>query len=159
MKHELKSLEYSYDALEPYIDKETMEIHHSKHHKGYVDKLNLAIEKFSGAGEKSVEEILENLNSIPEEIRRGIINNAGGVYNHDFFWSILKKEVEPTGKIIEEIKKKFGSFNGFKKELSNAAATIFGSGWAWLVLDEGELEIVQTKNQDSPISTKKIPLI
>jgi len=159
MKHELKPLGYSYDALEPYIDKKTMEIHHSKHHQGYVNKLNLAIEKSPEIQEKSVEEILENLNSIPEEIRRGIINNAGGAYNHNFFWSILKKDVEPNGRIIEEIKKKFGSFEEFKKELSNAATTVFGSGWAWLVINEEELEIIQTKNQDSPISIKKTPLI
>jgi len=159
MIHQLKPLGYAYDSLEPYIDKETMEIHHSKHHQGYVNKLNLALEKNLNLQEKPISEILKDLNSIPENIRSSVMNNGGGVYNHDFFWSILKKKIAPKGEIIEELNKKFGSFEEFKNQFTNSATTLFGSGWAWLVLENNELKIIQTKNQDSPISKNQIPLI
>jgi Fe-Mn family superoxide dismutase len=159
MTHELKPLPYPYDSLEPYIDKETMEIHHDKHHRTYVNKLNNALEKNPELFEKKVEELLGDLNSIPEGIRQAVINHGGGTYNHNFFWSILKKDVNPEGEIFEEIKKVFGSFEEFKKSFSDAATTLFGSGWAWLVLKDGKLEITQTKNQNSPISDGAVPLI
>ncbi|NCN51575.1 superoxide dismutase [archaeon] len=161
MTHELKPLGYEYDVLEPYIDKETMEIHYSKHHQGYVNKLNTALEKNPELQEKPVEELLSNLNSIPEIIKTAVINNGGGVYNHNFFWQILKKDVEPTGEILNEINKKFGSFEEFKKIFSEAAATVFGSGWTWLVYnkEKKEIEVFHSKNQDSPISFNLTPLI
>ncbi|RMF54447.1 superoxide dismutase [Candidatus Woesearchaeota archaeon] len=156
---ELPKLGYEYDALEPYIDARTMEIHHSKHHKAYVDKYNAAIKGHSDLEEKDAEEVIANLNDVPEEIRTAVRNNGGGVVNHSFFWKILKKDVEPKGEIIEAIKEEFGSFEKFKDEFSNAAATLFGSGWAWLVLDNGKLKVITTKNQDSPLTIGKIPLI
>jgi len=160
MTFELAPLPYSYDALEPYFDKQTMEIHHSKHHKAYTDKLNAALEKLPEIAKKSAEEILSDLNSIPQDIKTAVINNGGGYVNHNFFWQILKKEVKPEGEVIDVINAKFGSFDEFKKLFSEAAATQFGSGWAWLVVDEkGELEILQSKNQDSPISYNKKPLL
>lgn len=160
MTFELAPLPYSYDALEPYFDKQTMEIHHSKHHKAYTDKLNAALEKLPEIAKKSAEEILSNLNSIPEDIRQTVINNGGGYVNHNFFWQILKKDTRPKGEVIEAINAKFGSLDEFKKLFTEAATTQFGSGWAWLVIDEnGELEILQSKNQDSPISYRKKPLL
>jgi len=161
MTHKLKPLGYAYDALEPHIDKETMEIHYSKHHQGYVNKLNTALEKNPELQEKSVEELLTNLNSVPENLRQNVINNGGGVYNHNFFWEILKKDVERKGEILDEINKKFSSFENFKKIFSDAATMVFGSGWAWLVYnkEKKELEIFHSKNQDSPISFNLIPII
>lgn len=161
MKYEPDKLEYSYDALEPYIDKETMEIHYSKHYFTYVSKLNAALEKNPELYKKSVEELLKNLNSIPEEIRQAVINNGGGTYNHGFFWKILKKDVEAKGKIVDEIKNRFGSFDEFKTKFSEAATKVFGSGWAWLVYNKKEknIEIIPTSNQDSPVSKGLIPLL
>lgn len=159
MTYTLPPLGYSYDALEPYIDKETMEVHYSKHHQGYVNKLNAAVEKEKKISEMSVEDLLKNLKKIPAKIRQAVINNGGGVYNHSFFWPILKKNVEAKGEIVDEMNRTFGSFEEFKKQFSDAAATLFGSGWAWLVLKDGKLEIVQTHNQESPISSGLVPLI
>ena len=159
MAYEPDKLGYSYDALEPYIDKETMEIHYSKHYAGYVNKLNAALEKHPELSKKSVNEILKNLKEIPEDVKTAVINNGGGASNHSFFWKLLKKDVVAKGKVVEEIKKTFGSVDEFKKKFSDAAATVFGSGWAWLVLDGKELKIVQTKNQDSPISQGLKPII
>ena len=161
MTHELMPLGYEYDALEPYIDKQTMEIHYLKHHQGYVNKLNAALEKHPELDSKKVEELLSDVNSLPEEIKQDVINNGGGVFNHNFFWQILKKDVEPTGELVEEIKKKFESFEEFKKTFTQAATTVFGSGWAWLVWDKEkkELEVFHSKNQDSPISFNLTPII
>ena len=161
MKHELIKVDFESDSLEPHMDKETVEIHYFKHHKGYVDKLNTALEKHEELQSKTVEELLKDLESISEEIRQAIINNAGGVYNHNFFWSILKKDVQfnPESEIGKAIIGKFQTFENFKQEFTNSATTIFGSGWAWLVLNNNELEIVQTSNQDSVISKNMIPLI
>jgi Fe-Mn family superoxide dismutase len=162
MKHELIKLKYAYDALEPFMDAKTVEIHHSKHHQTYVDKLNLALEKNVELSEKKVEELLADLNGIPEDIRTAVKNNAGGVWNHNFFWDIMTpnvKEKELKGKIVKVIDNEFGSFDKFKEEFSNAAMNRFGSGWAWLVLNKGKLEIYSTANQDSPISEGKIPLL
>ena len=159
MTHTLPELGYSFDALEPFIDAKTMEIHHDKHHAGYVNKLNVALEG-TGLEDKSVEELLSDLNSLPADKKQAIINNGGGHANHSFFWPILKKDIEMKGKIVEAINSKFGSFEKFKEEFSNVAATRFGSGWAWLVVNEkGELEIMSTANQDSPISQGKKPVL
>lgn len=161
MTHSLPELGYSYDALEPFIDAQTMEIHYSKHHQGYVNKLNAALENHSNLKDKDVNELLSDLDSIPNDIKSAVINNGGGHSNHSFFWKTLKKDVEVSGEIAEEIKKKFGSFEEFKQKFKDAATTLFGSGWAWLVFnpEKNELEIIQTKNQDSPISQGKIALI
>jgi superoxide dismutase, Fe-Mn family len=156
----LVNLEYSYDVLEPWIDAKTMEIHHSKHHQGYVDKFNKAIEG-TELEAFSVEEILKDVSKIPEEIKSAVINNGGGVFNHNFFWKILGPNSDniPDGKIADAIEDKFDSFEEFKKQFSEAGLTQFGSGWVWLVVDNGELGIVKTSNQDSPISQGKTPIL
>lgn len=151
-------LEYDYADLEPYIDEETMKVHHDKHFHAYYENFMKAIEG-SGLEGKDVKEILSNLDEIPEEIRQAVINHGGGYFNHRFFWSILKKEVAFEGEIADDINSKWGSFDKFKEEFSEAAKTHFGSGWAWLVLDVGELKIIKTSNQDSPISKGMVPLL
>ncbi len=155
----LPILEYEYAALEPYIDAQTMEIHHSKHHQAYVDKLNTALEGHEELQNKSAEELLKDIESVPEEIRTAVKNNGGGHLNHSFFWTILKKDVEPSGEILEAINKEFGSFEEFKTQFKQAALTQFGSGWAWLVFSDGKLEIVKTKDQETPITQGKTPLL
>ena len=152
-------LPYSFDALEPYIDAKTMEIHHGKHHKTYVDKLNAALEKHPELQKKKVEELLKNINSLPEEIRTAVRNHGGGHFNHSLFWELLKKNVKFEGKVAKAIEKEFGSFEEFKKKFSEAAMNRFGSGWAWLVLNNGKLEIYNTSNQDSPLMENKIPIL
>lgn len=164
MNFTLPKLKYSYDALEPFIDAKTMEIHHSKHHQTYTDNFNKALEGQKQLEGKSAEWILSNLNSIPEAIRTTIKNNGGGFYNHSLFFSILsgnKKEREFKGKIADAIVKEFGSYDKFKELLSDCAMKRFGSGWAWLVLNKsmGKLEVYSTANQDCPLSEGKIPLI
>ncbi len=159
MKHELPKLTYEYNALEPFIDAKTMEIHHTKHHQAYVDKLNIAIQEHPELSNKSVEELLKMLASVPADIKNAIRNHGGGHYNHSLFWASLKKGIKPEGKILEAINKKFESFQVFKDQFSGSAMTVFGSGWTWLVLNKGELEIVNTANQDCPISQSKIPLL
>ena len=159
MTHTLPDLGYSFDALEPFIDAKTMEIHHDKHHAGYVAKLNAALEG-TGLEEKPVEELLKDLSSLPEDKKQAIINNGGGHANHTLFWSILKTGVSPMGEIKDAIHEKFGSGEEFKKQFAEAAATRFGSGWAWLVLNQNkELEIMSTGNQDSPLSEGKTPIL
>ena len=147
MAFELPKLNYSYDALEPHIDARTMEIHHSKHHAGYTSKLNAAIEGTADA-EKSVEDILSG-----ENLSAGVRNNGGGFYNHGLFWDIMSPNGggAPTGELAEKINEAFGSFEEFKSKFSNAAATQFGSGWAWLCLKDGKLEVCSTPNQDNPV--------
>ena len=160
--HKLPKLQYSYDSLEPIIDTKTMEIHHSKHHATYVQKLNDALGKYPDLAKKEINEILKNINSVPIEIKTAVINHGGGHFNHSFFWNIItpdKKKRELKGKIAEAIKKEFGSFDEFKKKFSEAALARFGSGWAWLVLNGDELEIYSTGNQDSPIMGGKTPLL
>ncbi|MBU0530313.1 MAG: superoxide dismutase [Candidatus Aenigmatarchaeota archaeon] len=159
MTFELPQLGYAYDALEPHIDKETMTIHHTKHHQAYTDKFNAALEGHDNLKQMSAEEIITKLNSVPEEVRSAVRNNGGGYLNHSFFWPLLKKDVEFKGEIADAITTKFGSFDKFKEEFTNAAATQFGSGWAWLVLSNGELEIMKTSNQDSPLTEGKTPLL
>ena len=155
---EIDKLEYDYGALEPYIDEETMRIHHGKHFQAYFDNFMKTINGTELEG-KDVRDILSDLNKIPGEIRQAVINHGGGYFNHRFFWAILKKDVPFEGKIAEGIKEEFGSFENFKEEFGNAAKTQFGSGWAWLVLDSGKLKIVQSSNQESPISNGMIPLL
>lgn len=159
MKHTLPKLPYQYNALEPYIDEQTMLIHHTKHHQAYIDKLNTALESHKDLQSKKVEELLKDLNSIPEAIRTAVRNHGGGHFNHSLFWTILKKDTHFKGKIADNINKTFGSFDSFKEKFSNAAIGLFGSGWAWLVLHNGKLEIVTTPNQDSPVSEGKTPLL
>ncbi len=161
MAHELPALPYAYDALEPHIDKETMNIHHTKHHNTYVTNLNNAIKGHADLENKSVEELISNLDAVPEEIRTAVRNNGGGHANHTLFWQIMSPNGggEPTGELAEAINKKFGSFAQFKEEFKKAAAGRFGSGWAWLVVNNGELEITSTPNQDSPLMEGKTPIL
>lgn len=162
MPHELPSLEYEYDALEPYIDKETMEIHHDKHHKTYVDKLNKALEGHEELQDKPVEELLKNLDSVSEQIRTAVKNNGGGHLNHSMFWTVLKKDVEPSGEILEAINRDFESYEQFLEQFKEAAVTQFASGWAWLVVNPGngnKLEIAKTKDHETPITDGKIPVL
>lgn len=160
MPYTLPDLPYDYNALEPHIDAQTMEIHHSKHHAGYVKKLNSAIDgtEFS---EMQVEELLAKLDQLPENIRTAVRNNGGGHANHSLFWTILSPNGGdgPQGELSDAIDKAFGSFEKFKEEFSNAAALRFGSGWAWLVADNNSLKITSTPNQDSPLSEGKIPIL
>lgn len=155
----LPNLPYSFDALEPYIDAKTMEIHHGKHHKTYVDKLNAALEKYLELAKKPVDELLKDLNKIPNDIRTAVRNHGGGHSNHSFFWLILKKDTKLSGEIANAISEKFGSYEKFKEEFTNKSLALFGSGWCWLVLNNGNLEIITTPNQDSPISQGKIPVL
>ena len=161
MVHELPKFPYAYDSLEPYMDKETMLIHHDKHHKAYVDNLNKAIEGHEELQDKDVEELLKNLDSISTEVRTAIKNHGGGHYNHSFFWTILKKDVKPNGEILALIMRDFGNYENFVTQFKQAAVTQFGSGWAWLVLNPGtrKLEIMQTHDQECPITYGKIPLL
>lgn len=161
MAYTLPDLPYGYDALEPYIDVETMHLHHDKHHNTYVTNLNAAIEKYPELGEQSIEELVTNLNEVPEDIRTAVRNNGGGHANHSFFWKIMAPNAggEPTGAIKEAIDQAFGSFEKMKEEFKTAATGRFGSGWAWLVLNNGKLEIASTANQDSPLTDGKTPII
>ncbi|MFC4404205.1 superoxide dismutase SodA [Gracilibacillus xinjiangensis] len=157
----LPDLPYAYDALEPHIDKETMNIHHTKHHNTYVTKLNAALEGHDDLANKSIEDILANLDAVPENIRTAVRNNGGGHANHSLFWTLLSPNGggEPTGELADAINSKFGSFESFKEEFANAGANRFGSGWAWLVVENGNLAITSTPNQDTPISEGKTPIL
>ncbi|AWV41400.1 superoxide dismutase SodA [Bacillus sp. FSL W8-0445] len=161
MAYKLPELPYAYDALEPHIDKETMNIHHTKHHNTYVTKLNEAVAGKQDLESKSVEELVANLNAVPENIRTAVRNNGGGHANHSLFWKLLSPNGggAPTGELAEAINSKFGSFDQFKEDFAAAAAGRFGSGWAWLVVNNGELEITSTPNQDSPLSEGKTPIL
>lgn len=159
MTHILPDLSYAYDALEPYIDAKTMEIHHTKHHQTYVDKLNAALKGKASLESLTVEQLVGSLGEIPEDIRTPVRNHGGGHANHSFFWPTLKKDVAVSGPAVEAIGKKFGSLDSFKEKFSNSAAMLFGSGWAWLVYDKGQLDIITTANQDSPLSLGKTPLL
>lgn len=158
---QLPKLPYAYDALEPHIDAKTMEIHHSKHHQGYVDKLNAALNGREDLLEMSVEELQTNLNSLPEEVQTAVRNHGGGHANHSLFWAVLSPDGggEPTGELAEAITKKFGSFADFKSEFESTTAGQFGSGWGWLVVEaDGSLRIMSTPNQDSPLAHGKQPI-
>ncbi|WP_122645209.1 superoxide dismutase [Enterococcus mediterraneensis] len=161
MTYKLPELPYDYNALEPYIDEETMHLHHDKHHNTYVTNLNAAIEKHPELGEKTVEELISDMNAVPEDIKTAVQNNGGGHANHTFFWEIMAPNAggEPTGAIKDAINEAFGDFDSFKEEFKTAAAGRFGSGWAWLVLDGGKLAITSTPNQDSPLMEGKTPIL
>jgi Fe-Mn family superoxide dismutase len=159
MSHNLPELSYAYNALEPYFDAQTMEIHHTKHHQTYVDKLNAALEGHPDLQSKSVEDLLRGLDSVPENIRTAVRNHGGGHFNHSFFWPMLKKETRFGGGVADAIKASFGSFDTFKEKFSNSAALLFGSGWTWLVWSNNELQIVTTANQDNPLSQGKTPIL
>lgn len=159
MTHSLPDLPYAYDALEPFFDIKTMEIHHTKHHQTYVDKLNIALEGHESLRQLSVEELIRNLAAVPENIRTAVRNHGGGHANHSFFWPLLGKSVVAAGPSYEAIVKQFGSFEEFKKIFSTTAALLFGSGWTWLVKDGDRLEILTTQNQDSPVSLGKKPIL
>ena len=156
----LPPLPYSYDALEPYIDAQTMQIHHDKHHAAYVANLNKAIAEFPDSGKKSIEELIQNLNSVPEQIRTAVHNQGGGHFNHSLFWQMLKKGGgKPSAELGSAIDKNFGSFSAFKDKFTEAATKVFGSGWAWLVMDGSDLKIETSPNQDSPLSLGRQPLL
>ena len=160
MTHSLPKLGYNYDALEPYIDARTMEIHHSKHHAAYVTNLNAALKDFPELADKSAEDLVCKLNQLPEKIRTAVRNNGGGHVNHSFFWNILKPSVKFKGEIAEAITAKFGSFDSFKEQFLKASLGVFGSGWTWLVVNsKEELEIKGMPNQDNPISNGETPIL
>jgi Fe-Mn family superoxide dismutase len=161
MSHEVPPLPYDYNALEPHIDEQTMHLHHDKHHAAYVNNLNAALEKHPELGSKTAEELIKDLNSVPEDIRTAVRNNGGGHVNHTMFWQVMGPNGggEPTGALADAIKQKFGSFEEFKKQFNDAGAKRFGSGWAWLVKKGGALEVVSTANQDNPLSDGAYPLL
>lgn len=155
----LPELPFKYDALEPFIDEETMRVHHDGHHAAYVKNLNEALAEHEEFLNMDIEELLKLLDRIPEDIRTKVKNNAGGHYHHSFFWTILGKDKnEPESKLLEEINSTFGGFEEFKKEFKTSALTVFGSGYIWMVLNNGKLEIITTPNQDSPISSGMTPI-
>jgi superoxide dismutase, Fe-Mn family len=158
----LPDLGYGYDALEPHIDARTMEIHHTKHHAAYTNNLNAALEKHANLHGKSAEDLIRDLNAVPEDIRNAVRNNGGGFVNHNFFWEIMKPggANQPGGKLAQDINSAFGSFDAFKEAVGKAAAGRFGSGWAWLVRGkDGKLAVTSTANQDNPISEGQTPLL
>lgn len=160
--HTLPELPYAYDALEPFISKEIMTLHHDKHHAAYVKNLNDALDKFPEFFEKTAEELLMDLNAVPEEIRAVVKNNGGGHVNHSMFWEIMKKDGggEPTGKLAEEIIKTFGGFADFQTKFNEAGTKRFGSGWVWLVrTKDGKLDVLSTANQDNPMSEGHTPIM
>jgi Fe-Mn family superoxide dismutase len=157
----VKPLPYAYDALEPYIDKETMILHHNKHYQAYVDNLNKALEKYPELYKYSLVELLQNIDTLPKDIQKTVLNNAGGAYNHGFFFDIMSPEkTEPSEELRVSIERDFGSFENFKEQFKHASSSVFGSGWAWLVKDSsGKLSIVTTPNQNSPVSDNLTPVI
>ena len=160
MPYTLPELPYAHDALAPHIDAKTMEIHHGKHHNGYVTKLNAALEG-TDLDSKSVEDLVSDLSAVPEAKRGAVRNNGGGHANHSLFWTILSADGggEPTGALADAIKAEFGSFDDFKTKFSDAAKTRFGSGWAWLSVDGGKLTVESTPNQDSPLMEGRTPVL
>ncbi|MBS4191306.1 superoxide dismutase [Bacillus sp. FJAT-49705] len=161
MAFELPQLPYAYDALEPNIDKETMNIHHTKHHNTYVTNLNNALEGNEEFLSKSVEDVISNMDAVPDAVRTAVRNNGGGHANHTLFWQVISPNGggEPTGDLAAAINSKFSSFESFKEEFAKAATTRFGSGWAWLAVNNGELEVTSTPNQDSPLMEGKTPIL
>lgn len=157
----LPKLAYSHRALEPYIDETTMRIHHGKHHAGYVAKLNEALAGQAKLLSMDIDELMSNLNKVPKKIKTAVVNNGGGHANHSLFWTIMtpKTNKTPKGKSAEAIKSTFGSFSNFQDKFTQAALNRFGSGWAWLVVDKGKLEVMDTPNQESPLSKNKAPVL
>jgi Fe-Mn family superoxide dismutase len=160
MPYTLPPLPYPVEALEPSIDKMTMEIHHGRHHKTYVDNLNKALEG-TNLGDQPIEQLLRNLNSVPQNSRQAVINNGGGHANHSMFWQIMGPGAggKPTGPLADDLAKSFGDFATFQGQFKQAALGRFGSGWAWLVLADGKLQIVSTPNQDNPIMQGQVPVL
>jgi len=162
MAHELPALPYDYSALEPFIDTQTMKLHHDMHHGAYVKNLNAALEKYSNLQSKKVEELLRDLNAVPEDIRTAVRNNGGGHMNHTMFWKIMKPKGggDPSGQVADVIKKSFGSFKDFQAKFNETGTKVFGSGWVWLVgKSNGEFQIISTPNQDNPISQGLFPIM
>jgi len=161
MSFQLNSLPYAYDALEPFVDTLTMQIHHDKHHAAYVTNLNAALEKHPELAGKSLEALLTDLNAVPEDIRTAVRNHGGGTWNHDLFWQVMAPQAggEPQGGLAKAINTAFGNFANFKAEFEKAAMGRFGSGWAWLVKKGSRLAVVSTANQDNPISDGMTPLL
>lgn len=162
--YELPPLPYAYEALEPFIDKETMHLHHDKHHQAYITNVNAALEKHPDFGGKNVDDLLRDLNSIPEDIRTTVRNNGGGHSNHSMFWTIMAPPKSggggaPTGAIADQIKKDFDDFEALKKTFNETTAKQFGSGWGWLVMQGGKLKVITTANQDSPLSQGLYPIL
>ncbi|SHE99902.1 superoxide dismutase, Fe-Mn family [Atopostipes suicloacalis DSM 15692] len=160
MTYKLPDLPYAYDALEPYIDEETMKLHHDKHHNTYVENTNKALEGHDDLQKLSIEELVTKLDEVPEDIRTTVRNNGGGHVNHSLFWEVLSPNGggEPTGELADAINESFGSFDDFKSELAAAATGQFGSGWGWLVVDNGDLKVTSTPNQDSPLMQGQTPI-
>lgn len=161
MTYTLPELPYAYDALAPHIDEDTMHLHHDKHHAGYVTKTNAALENHPELAELSIEDLMKKLDSVPEDIKTAVRNNGGGHANHSLFWEILSPNGggKPEGELADAINDAFGGFDDFKEKFDTAAATRFGSGWAWLVVSDGKLEVMDTPNQDSPYSVGKTPIL
>ena len=158
---ELPSLDYDYDALEPHIDARTMEIHHTKHHQAYLTNLNKAVESAPELAGRSLEELLRGIASAPEAVRTAVRNHGGGHHNHSLFWQVMGPGGggEPTGELAQEIASKFGSFSGLQEKLNGAAGGQFGSGWGWLVVADGKLDVLARPNQDSPLMEGKTPIL
>jgi len=159
--YQLPTLSYDFNALEPHIDEQTMMIHHDRHHATYVNNLNAALEKHNNLANKTIEDLITNLDAIPEDIRTAVRNNGGGHANHSLFWKIISPNAggKPTGEIADGITQAFGSYEKFKEEFTKAATTRFGSGWAWLVVENEELKITSTPNQDSPLMAGQTPVL
>ncbi|MCT8139721.1 superoxide dismutase [Anaerobacillus sp. CMMVII] len=157
----LPELPYAFDALVPHVDEETMKIHHGRHHNTYVTNLNNALEGHADLAEKSLEDLLNNLDALPESIRTAVRNNGGGHANHSLFWEVMSPNGggTPTGELADAINSAFGSLDAFKEEFAKAATTRFGSGWAWLIVDNGQLAVTSTPNQDTPIMEGKTPIL
>lgn len=159
----LPDLPYEYDALAPYISSQIQQLHHDKHHQTYVDNLNKALEKYPDLQNKSIEEIITSLDQVPEDVRNIVRNNGGGHYNHSMFWEMMtpKKGTgqEPTGTLLDKMQHTFGDVKTFKEQFGQAATKVFGSGWEWLVIDKGEVKLMSTPNQDSPLTQGFIPIL
>src|SRR5699024_5351130 len=161
MTYTLPDLPYAYDALEPYIDEETMKLHHDKHHAAYISKVNAALDGHPEYEKKTIEQLMRSMNEVPEDIRTTVQNNGGGHANHSMLWKLMSPDggAQPEGELKDAIESTFGSFEDFKKKFNETAAGRFGSGWAWLVLDNGKLDVIDTLNQDSPLCIGKTPLL
>lgn len=161
MAFELPKLPYAEDALEPYIDAQTMNIHHTKHHQAYINNLNAALEKHPELANKSLDDLLSDLNAVPDDIRTAVRNNGGGTWNHNMFWEIMAPKTggSPSGELTKALEAAFDSFDAFKEEFTKAATTRFGSGWAWLVKQGEGLAVVSTANQDNPLSDGATPIL
>jgi superoxide dismutase, Fe-Mn family len=158
---ELPALPYSYEALEPFISSNIQHLHHDKHHQGYVDNLNKAVQKYPEWESRTIEDIIKNYASAPDDIKTVLRNHGGGHYNHSMFWLMMspKKDQMPSGSLLDKINEAFGDYDAFKKQFSEQAVKIFGSGWQWLVMEKGKLSLASTPNQDSPLTQGKIPVL